>query len=184
MQKVDLVEKLGCSYIPEPNSGCWLWTGAVNRKGYGVVALRPEFWSAHRLSYRTFVGDIPPGVQVLHRCDTPACVNPAHLFLGTNAENTADKMAKGRHRASNANGWVRPGDKLSDKAVIEIFMSEEPSIVLAARYGVHRRLITQVRAGHRRKSALRTALRPEAIACRIDFNAQIAKTHKRFNRWL
>lgn len=76
---------------------CWLWTGNRNRgKGwpntYGVF----RYSGAHRVSYTLCLGSIPEGLQVLHRCDNPPCVNPDHLFLGTQQDNMDDKMAKGR----------------------------------------------------------------------------------------
>ena len=80
---------------PEPNSGCWLWTGAAINTGYGVINVRPKLWLAHRLSYRAFVGPIG-GLLVLHRCDVRCCVNPERLFTGSQADNMADMLGKGR----------------------------------------------------------------------------------------
>ncbi len=89
-------------FIPEPNTGCWLWTGSLTSTGYGQIGLgsktdgtrKPH--KAHRVAYELYVGKIPHGMGVLHRCDTPLCVNPQHLFLGTQKDNSQDMGRKGR----------------------------------------------------------------------------------------
>lgn len=88
-------------------SGCWLWTGALMGAGYGTTywstpTQRGRIISAHRASYQLFVGEVPSGMHVLHRCDVMSCINPAHLFLGTHRENVADMVAKGRARNQNS----------------------------------------------------------------------------------
>lgn len=87
-------------YVDKSNK-CWLWTGATNGR-YGKISRGPGLGlvGAHRASWEIHVGPIPPGMQVLHRCDVTNCVRPDHLFLGTNQDNTNDKVAKGRHRRS------------------------------------------------------------------------------------
>jgi hypothetical protein len=80
---------------PEQNSGCWLWSGGVTQFGYGRLAVKNRVWLAHRLSMALAGHDVD-GWCVLHRCDTPACVNPAHLWLGTRSDNAEDAKRKGR----------------------------------------------------------------------------------------
>lgn len=94
-------------YVGEPNSGCWLWDGAVEVGGYGVMKVgkkaddsyRQE--RAHRLAYEHFVGPIPAGMLVCHRCDVRCCVNPAHLFVGTHQANMDDMYRKGRGKKAS-----------------------------------------------------------------------------------
>jgi hypothetical protein len=74
---------------------CWDWLGA-KVGGYGVLTVKGKPTKAHRLSWESFYGVIPEGMYVLHKCDNPACANPDHLFLGTNDDNMADMVSKGR----------------------------------------------------------------------------------------
>lgn len=87
---------------------CWLWRGGVDKDGYGYFQPTPKSKTgAHRFSYQLHTGPIPSGFCVLHNCpegDNPACVNPAHLWLGTHVDNVADKVAKGRAAIGDRNG--------------------------------------------------------------------------------
>jgi hypothetical protein len=80
----------------EKGADCWLWTGAKNSLGYGHLLYDGRDWYAHRLAWVLVNGPIPEGMNCLHKCDVPLCVNPAHLFLGSLSDNTQDMMRKGR----------------------------------------------------------------------------------------
>jgi len=91
-----LMERFEDKYIPEPMSGCWIWTARVSPAGYGQASYKRKSTFAHRLAWTLFRGPIPEGLCVLHKCDNPPCVNPEHLFIGTQIENIRDCVAKGR----------------------------------------------------------------------------------------
>lgn len=105
--------------VPEPNTGCHLWTGAMNQHGYGTVKERGRSRLAHRVAWIQAYGAIPKGagyhgICVLHRCDTPACCNPKHLFLGTQRTNMSDCRAKGRFAPTpNTRGAANGQSRLS-----------------------------------------------------------------------
>lgn len=84
--------------------GCWRWVGAKMWKGYGAIGVGRFVLRAHRVAWMLFVGPIPKGMWVLHRCDARDCVRPAHLFLGTAGDNSLDMSAKGRWRNQFAAG--------------------------------------------------------------------------------
>lgn len=102
------VERFESNVMPVPESGCWLWDGPNNGRSsdrrYGRVWLsRLTFVPAHRFSYEIHRGAIGEGLHVCHKCDTPLCVNPDHLFLGTHQDNMADLQRKGRNRGRRVN---------------------------------------------------------------------------------
>ena len=99
--KDELFERFYAKFVPEPNSGCWLWIGTGTRNGYGQFWFDGQFQLAHRAARQIFVGPIPADLCVLHRCDVKGCVNPDHLFLGTQRDNMLDSSRKGR--LNNAN---------------------------------------------------------------------------------
>jgi hypothetical protein len=97
---------------------CWEWIKFKNKKGYGLFGLNAIPEGAHRVSWRFTYGDIPESLCVLHKCDNPACCNPAHLFLGTNQDNVNDRVAK--NRSSDLRGSKHYRAKLTEIKVLEI----------------------------------------------------------------
>ncbi len=122
---------------------CWRFEGGKTRNGYGLLTVGRVTWRAHRLAWTLAFGAIPEGAQVLHKCDTRDCVNPGHLWLGTNDDNVADKMAKGRwlglHGESNGRAV------LSARQIERIRGSLRNAKYFASLYGVHPTTIHRVR---------------------------------------
>jgi hypothetical protein len=120
--------------IQEKND-CWLWNGSKLSDGYGAFKLNGKMVRAHRYAYEQYNGSIPDGLLVLHKCDTPLCCNPNHLFVGTSKDNTLDCVSKGRMPV----GSNHRGAKLTEDEVrrIRILFSEGHSFAkLGSEFGV------------------------------------------------
>ncbi len=134
-------------WTPEPNTGCHLWM-ASTVSGYGNMRVGKKVLKAHRISYELDNGPIPDGMYVCHKCDTPSCVNPNHLFLGTAADNNADAMTKGRHKA--VSGSKQGLSKLdeTDIPIIRQWLQDGWSQTQCAEvWGVTQATISQINRG-------------------------------------
>ena len=129
-----------------PNE-CWNWQACRDTKGYGVFLYNGKNWAAHRLACVAVGRTIPEGMGVLHSCDNPSCVNPAHLWFGTQADNVKDRVQKGRKGPSNAvHGEKHYGSKLTEEDV-RFIRNNWPSSTdseLATLFGVSRQVIWHV----------------------------------------
>lgn len=168
--------------VKKSNNGCWLWTGAKSRYGYFKSCGKSE--RAHRYSWILFRGDIPDGMFVLHKCDNPLCVNPDHLFLGTQTDNMRDAQTKGRlvrpvcpkeslargiANGMNTHPGILAGEKngmsvLSDKQrreIIKLRLQGEMIGSLALRFGVSKSQISRTCRGKA------TGIRPKKWTARM-----------------
>jgi hypothetical protein len=130
---------------PHP-TGCWIWTGHRTVDGYGMFRVNGVCIRTHRAAYQFFRGPIPDGLHVLHRCDNPPCMNPEHLRLGSNADNIADRTAKGR----SVRGVRHWKSRLNPDAVRRIRARAEAGQTLssiARLVGVHVRTVRRVVRG-------------------------------------
>lgn len=129
---------------------CWLWRGALNNMGYGVLKRRAGSSLAHRIAFELFKGPIQHGLIVRHSCDTPRCVNPHHLCVGTKRDNTNDMVFRGRARFGVVRGEGHPGAKLTTRGVALMKLLLEcgvASVRLATLFGVSDTKVAHVKLG-------------------------------------
>jgi len=138
-----ILETLLAKSMPEPNSGCWLWLGEVNEKGYGRATIDGRRTMAHRAMWSETHGSIPDKLLVCHRCDVPGCINPSHLFLGTHADNARDMKEKKRHRFGERH--VRA--KLGTDDAQAICTDRRKYWDIAAEFGVNASTVCAIKAG-------------------------------------
>ena len=123
--------------------GCWLWLKSKDTKGYGLLRVNGKQEKTHRVSYRLFVGPIPDGLHICHRCDTPACVNPDHLFTGTNKENMEDRERKGR--GVRQFGEAHHNAKITMDIARAIRTDSRKQREIGAAYGISQHTVWQVK---------------------------------------
>ena len=132
------------------SEGCWEWNAYKDRVGYGTFRIAERHQMAHRVAYQLYVGEIPAGLCVCHHCDNPRCVNPAHLFLGTQADNMRDRENKGRGVFPGLSGENHGSAKLTEAQVIEIrakYGEGARQVDLAKEFGVTQSIISMIVCG-------------------------------------
>lgn len=134
------IERFWKFVSPEPMSGCWLWTGAVDTNGYGIIGAGGREGGtlrAHRLSFEHARGPVPDGLFLLHKCDVRSCVNPDHMFVGTARDNSQDMARKGRHGLA----------KMTPELVRRLRADRRNGVTyreLCKRYGITMRTVAQI----------------------------------------
>lgn len=131
----------------QKRGSCFLWLGGADTEGYGKFTINHRSFRAHRVAYFLFYGIDPGDHLVLHRCDTPACVGPRHLFLGDQSDNIRDMDAKGRRGENHQSGERSGRAILSEEEVLRIRQSDESDGIWATRLGVSRGCINHARKG-------------------------------------
>lgn len=139
------------------NEPCWVWRGPKHQAGYGNIRTKTEdgritFVRAHRVALAQSGIDVPRELHVLHECDNPPCINPHHLRLGTDADNSQDKVDRGRQgRSQGRSGELNPRHKLTEQQVLEITLilagGDTPQRYIAATYGVSQNTISKIKLG-------------------------------------
>lgn len=121
---------------------CWMWTGPVCKDGYGKFTIRRRTIRAHRYAFEVTYGTVPTGSLVLHLCDVPGCVNPSHLYIGSPADNMADKVARGRCPRGASHGMA----KLNEAQVLTIRAAVGAGHEIAKLFGVDRVTVNNIRS--------------------------------------
>ena len=132
-------ERFEAKYIPEPNSGCWLWEASASL-GYGKIWVNVKLRKAHRVSYELFRGEVPEDMDVCHKCDNTYCVNPDHLFVGTAKDNIRDCIDKGRF-VQNTNEYI------TNETIKYIRTCGKSSYRLAKDLGINQSYINKIQRG-------------------------------------
>lgn len=139
------IARFETKFIPVTESGCWLWL-TDGARGYGSFRARGDDgvcrnWRPNRYSYAAYKGSLPEGSYVCHKCDTPSCVNPDHLYVGSQSENIADSWARTRRESAS------PLRKLTEAQVSRVLNGAEPGKRLAREFGVCPTVIRRIRQG-------------------------------------
>ena len=147
-----LAARLANGLASAPEGGCWEWIRICNQHGYGQLRVAGRMVYAHRLAYQLAVGPIPDGLHVLHQCDNPRCINPAHLSIGTRSQNMKECSERGRARIPRTVklGEENGASKLLDvdvRSIRRLLAQGHTQQSIATRFGVTQRTISDIKLG-------------------------------------
>ena len=129
--------------------GCWLWQAAKTKQGYGQFGYKGMMRGAHRVAFELYIAEIPKDMHVLHMCDNPGCVNPAHLYLGTNADNIRERKSKNRTYAPTGTAHHNAvfTEATLEQLKVMYATGDYTHRALAFKFGVGKTTITQALKG-------------------------------------
>lgn len=130
-------------YVPVTETGCWLWTGCLHPTGYGVLKINSKQVKVHRLVHELTTGQNCGDKFVCHKCDTPMCINPDHLYLGTHADNTRDMVVRKRYNTTAAN---LASTKLTPQQTAEITADRRRQRAIAKEYGISQSRVSKIKS--------------------------------------
>lgn len=145
LEYLDTIRNRIIGSIKISDKSCWEWQKSKSKQGYGQCGFLGKVHLAHRISWKVFNGDLYPNILVLHKCDNPSCVNPEHLFLGTDKDNVMDSILKNRfHRAKGeqhhfskySTAQIREARLLKEKGLTYRVISEKTGIALKSLSGI------------------------------------------------
>jgi hypothetical protein len=150
-KKESIANRLYKNIYKNPLNGCWEWTDSKSKQGHGRIGYRDKVYLTHRLSYEISIGEIPDGKNVCHKCDNPPCINPEHLFVGTQKDNISDMVSKGRgFQLPPMPGEINHLAKLSNedaKIIREKLKNGATGISLAKEYRISVSGISKIKLG-------------------------------------
>jgi hypothetical protein len=129
------MDRICSRVVPDVNTGCWNWVGALSKTGYGIIVTKKGTGTVHRMVWRIKYGEPGSKILVCHTCDNRKCCNPEHLFLGTVQDNSDDMVRKGRQKKSK---------KLTPESIVEIIKSKDLQKTIAVRFGITKSYVSAI----------------------------------------